>query len=125
MLIRHRCNLRQMRDAQKLMIFCDHSHLLGDLLRRTAADSCVDLVKNQRFHRILVCHNCLDRQHDSRQLTAGCHTRKRPERKPRICGNHKADLVSSVFIWLGKLLKCDLKTDIQKIQVYQRRHDLI
>lgn len=49
MLIRHRCNLRQMRDAQKLMIFCDHSHLLGDLLRRTAADSCVDLVKNQRF----------------------------------------------------------------------------
>ena len=52
--IRHRRNLREMCDTDNLVRPSQHVHLLGNHLRRPAADSAVDLIKNQRPHRILI-----------------------------------------------------------------------
>ena len=73
MFIRHRCDLRQMRDTDHLMISSDHCHLLRYFLCRSSADTGVDLVKDQRLCLIFIRKDRFDRQHDTGKLTAGYH----------------------------------------------------
>ena len=87
MRICHRCDLRQMGDADDLMALPDLCHFFGNFLRRPSADSGVDFIENQGFCLVAVGKNRLDCKHDSRQFTAGNNFRQRTDRFARVCGD--------------------------------------
>ena len=71
MFVRHARDLRQMRDAEHLLVSCDIGNAFGDHLRRPSADACVDLVKDHTRARGVACgDDRLDRERNARELTA-------------------------------------------------------
>ena len=66
MIIRHSRNLRQMGNADHLVLFGNYGHLLRNLLCRTSADAGINLIENQCLNGIRIGQNRFDRQHNSR-----------------------------------------------------------
>ena len=59
MTVCHSCNLRQMRDAEYLMMLSDHCHLFRDFLCSSSTDTSIDLIEDQCLNLISVCKDCL------------------------------------------------------------------
>ena len=79
-------DLRQVGDDQDLGGPGQRGQPPADLDRRLAADAGVDLVEDQRRHRVGARQHDLDREHDPRQLAAGRALLQRPRRAPRRAG---------------------------------------
>ena len=60
----HCGDLRQMRDADHLVVISDHRHLLRHLLRRPSADPHINLIKNQCLNVVPTSHDRLNGEHD-------------------------------------------------------------
>ena len=84
MAIRERGNLRQMRDAQYLMIFREFLQLAADDLRDLAADAGVDLVEDHRRDAAPLRLQPLEREHHTRELATRGDPRQRHRRLPEI-----------------------------------------
>ena len=124
MAVRHGSDLGQMGDAEHLTAPGDHCQLFGYLLRRPAADSHIDLVKNHSVHSVLIRKHRLDRQHHAGKLAPGGYFLKRAQRLTGIHGNQKANFIKSILGGL-LLLKANVKLDIQEIQVQKDCCDLL
>ena len=95
-MICHCCDLWQMSDTDNLMVFTGHLNLLRHHLCCSAADSAVNLIKNQCLDFIMFCQNRLQSQHNAGQLTAGSYCIQRFERFAWIRGNHKSCFIPSI-----------------------------
>ena len=65
MIVRHYRQLRQMGNAQHLLIFRHTFELYSYFLRRTSADACIYLIKNKGVDIVLFGDNVFQRQHYS------------------------------------------------------------
>ena len=72
MMIRHSGNLRQMRDADDLLVSRKVCKLFAHALRRDARHAGIHLVEHHGRYTIAPCKHILERQHDAAQLAAGC-----------------------------------------------------
>ena len=77
------------------MVLCDVGELLRHHLRRSAADSRVNLIEDQSGDIVGVRKHGLDSQHDSRQLAAGGHHAQRLYTLSRVRGDHELRCVKS------------------------------
>ena len=64
MFVRHGGDLRQVRDADDLRTGGYHGQLLGNLLGCPSADTCIDLVEDERIDLLGMRHDRFDRKHD-------------------------------------------------------------
>ena len=71
MIVCLRSDLGKMSNTQDLMAFSDDPHFFCHFLGGPAADTCIDLIKDQSFCLILVCQQCLDGQHDPGKFSSG------------------------------------------------------
>ena len=81
---RRRSDLRQVRDANHLMIAPQRLHLRADSMRDFAADVRVDLVEDEQRNRIVRGERGFDRQHQARDFAAGRDHAQRFQRFARI-----------------------------------------
>jgi hypothetical protein len=60
---RSRGHLRQVRNAEHLMVAREFSHFGADGVRNFPANVCVDLVEDEEWNRILLGQRRFDREH--------------------------------------------------------------
>ena len=70
-----------------------HRREYADALRRDTGDAGVDLVKNQHTNILTRRQDVFERQHDARQLAAGCDLTDAAERLAGVCRDQKAHIV--------------------------------
>src|SRR5690348_17436564 len=77
-------DLREVRDAEHLVVPPQGLQELAHDLRDAAADARIHLVEDERRHRRLAREEHLDRERDARELAAGGDLRERRERLARV-----------------------------------------
>ena len=82
-------NLRQMSDAEHLMMPGELADFFGDGFSRLTADARIDLVENHCVDLVTASKETLHRQHQPGQLTSGYNPAQRLGRLARICGKEK------------------------------------
>ena len=90
-------DLRQMGDAEDLMVPGDLPEFLADDLRRRAADPAVHLVEDDRPHRTGPGQDLLQGQHDPGELPAGGDPPKRLQLLAHVRREIKLQVVRSLF----------------------------
>src|SRR6266446_9491503 len=83
---RSRSYLRQMCDANYLMIATQCSHFRSDRVRDFAAHIRVDLIKDEQRDRVMCCQRGLDREHQARNFATRSDSKQRIQRIARIRG---------------------------------------
>ena len=96
MMIRHHCDLREVRHAEHLPQLSHLTEFHSDLLSRFSADTGVDLVENQRGDAVPIGDDALQRQHDAGQFTTGGNACQRAWLFPTVGGNQKFQVVHTV-----------------------------
>ena len=96
MAVLHSGNLRQVGDTENLVIFCQASHLAGDLPGRLTADAGVDFIENKAVHFVLVCKNSLEGEHDPGEFSSARDLFKRTQRLTGIHGNMHGNMIPSL-----------------------------
>ena len=124
MVVAHRRDLRQVRDAQRLLLFRDRVQLARNLLCRVAGNAGVDLVKNQHTNVLARRQDIFERQHDTAQLTARSNLGQRLFRLARIDRNFKRHGVKTMRGKLGSRMHRDAHLDLVHVQTSQFSHDL-
>ena len=77
MLIRHGCDLRQMRNADDLMRSAKDCQFFRYFPGSPATDARIDLIKDECLCFVLLCQHGFECQHDTGKLAAACYLRKR------------------------------------------------
>ena len=92
-------NLRKVRDGEDLHVSAHRTYHRAHLVRHTAGDSGVNLVKYERRHGLKVSHLSLEAEHDSGKFASGCaglhrnrSTSRGTEKKPDIVPSERTGL---------------------------------
>ena len=93
MAVGERRDLRQVGDHQDLGVLGEHGQPAADLDRRLAADAGVDLVEDERRHRVGRRQRHLDAEHHPGELTAGGALAQRLGLGADVGGQQQLDLV--------------------------------
>jgi len=112
-----------MGDTKHLSVLSDHCHFFGYFLRGTAADSCIDLIKDQRIDLVLICKDRLDGKHDPGKLTTGYDLPQRFSAFTWVCGNLIFYRIITIICIIFPAVKTDRKIHIRKIQLLQSIDD--
>ena len=97
MVVCHGSELREMGNAEYLAGAADLHQLFRDQLGRTAADTGIDLVKNQGFDPVVCREHRAKREHDARQLAAARNLAQRLDRFAGIGANIKFRTLAALF----------------------------
>ena len=105
-----------MGNAEYLAGAADLHQLFRDQLGRTAADTGIDLVKNQSFDPVVCREHRAEREHDARQLAAARNLTQRLDRFAGIGANIKFRTLAALFRILGLLFEANFKARILKVK---------
>src|SRR5216110_94395 len=94
---RSRSYLRQMRDANYLMIATQCSHFGSDRVRDFAAHIRVDLIKDEQRDRVMCCQRGLDRKHQARDFATGSNRTQRFQRLAGIRGEKQFNGIEPAY----------------------------
>src|SRR5947199_9658105 len=102
MSIRKTCDLRQMRDAQNLMMLRQLAKFHSDHTAQSAADVGVDFIEDKHARAIGLRENSLQRQHDPRKLAARCDFAKRLRALAGIGLGDEFNVIEAGCRWLWR-----------------------
>ena len=109
-----------MSDTDDLMGSCQNTQLLRYFPCGSAADTGIDLIKDQCINGIFPCQYRFDRQHHPGQFTATGHLVQRFQTFSGIGGNQEFHIIIA-FCCNGLTgSDCDVKFHRQEIETYQR-----
>ena len=124
----HSRDLRQVRDADDLLGHGQFAELLPHTLRGHAGDTGVHLVKDHGGHVVALGKDVFERQHDARQLAAGCDLTDAAERLAGVRRDQETHIVGPGGLKAGIAAeRCDLhvKTHRRHGQLAQFALDLL
>ena len=117
-------DLGQMGDAQDLLFQRKGKELFPHFVGRPAADAGVDLIEDQRAHRVCPAEYAFDGQHNAGKFAARSHFVQRFQRFPRVRGQQEDHVVGAAagefdMALLRRALHLDAKTGVGHIQLMQ------
>ena len=115
MLIGHGSDLRQVRDADDLFGRRELTELLPHTLCGHAGDAGIHLVKDHGGHVVALGKDVFERQHDARQLTAGCDLTDAAERLAGVRRDQETHIVRPCGLKAGVAAeRCDLHVETHR-----------